>query len=381
MTGMVARSPDEEHRAATPLELFFDLVFVVAIAQASSILHHDLAEGHYYEALSNYGAIFFGIWWAWMNFTWFASAYDSDDVPYRIAVFVQMAGALILSAGGEGFIRGDLTLPVTGYIVMRLAMVFQWVRAGLSDRQRRKTAFTYAVGIAICQVGWTTLMFFPGILFPWGFVAMVIAELMVPLFAERFESTTWHAEHIAERYGLFTIIVLGESVLALSTGVQAAFVSQTFEAALLVPIAGGLLTILLMWWFYFDWPMHGLLRSLPFAFLWGYGHFLVFASAAAVGAGLAVLVDHQTGHSKISETAAAAVVAIPVAIYLVVLWLLHYPLKKGFRVSFIITPVAAGLTLLTILAGAWSPLLIGILFAAILTIKLNLRKRESVREA
>ena len=86
---MRARSPHEPHRAATPLELLFDLVFVVAIAQAASGLHHAISEAHALQGLFGYLMVFFAIWWAWMNFTWFASAYDSDDVPYRLAVFVQ----------------------------------------------------------------------------------------------------------------------------------------------------------------------------------------------------------------------------------------------------------------------------------------------------
>ena len=96
---MTARSPHEPHRASTPLELFFDLVFVVAIAQAASGLHHAIAEAHALQGLVGFLMVFFAIWWAWMNFTWFASAYDCDDVPYRVAVFVQITGALILAAG------------------------------------------------------------------------------------------------------------------------------------------------------------------------------------------------------------------------------------------------------------------------------------------
>jgi low temperature requirement protein LtrA len=104
---MRPRSPEEAHRAATPLELFFDLVFVVAVAQAGLALHHSLAEGHILEGIIGYTAVFFAIWWAWMNFTWFASAYDCNDVPYRVATFVQLAGALILAAGVPQAFEGD----------------------------------------------------------------------------------------------------------------------------------------------------------------------------------------------------------------------------------------------------------------------------------
>ena len=96
---MVARPTDEEHRSATVLELFFDLCFVVAVAQAASALHHLIAEDHVGDGVVGYATVFFAIWWAWMNFTWFASAYDSDDVVYRLTTLVQIAGALILAAG------------------------------------------------------------------------------------------------------------------------------------------------------------------------------------------------------------------------------------------------------------------------------------------
>ena len=81
------------------MELLFDLCFVVAVAQAGGRLHHALAENHVGQGVVGYGMVFFAIWWAWMNFTWFASAYDCDDVPYRLATLVQIAGALILAAG------------------------------------------------------------------------------------------------------------------------------------------------------------------------------------------------------------------------------------------------------------------------------------------
>ena len=96
---MRARDSDEQHRSATPLELFFDLCFVVAVAQAAGSLHHALVEDHLKQAALGYPMVFFAIWWAWMNFTWFSSAYDTDDVVYRLATLVQIAGVLILAAG------------------------------------------------------------------------------------------------------------------------------------------------------------------------------------------------------------------------------------------------------------------------------------------
>ena len=96
---MPPRDPGEEHRASTPLELLFDLCFVVAVGQASADLHHSLAAGHVWHGLAGYLSVFFAIWWAWMNFSWFASAYDRDDVLYRLLTLVQMAGVLVLATG------------------------------------------------------------------------------------------------------------------------------------------------------------------------------------------------------------------------------------------------------------------------------------------
>src|SRR4051812_46304676 len=99
LSPMRARPADEAHRVATPLELFFDLCFVVAVAQVGISLHHDVSAGHVLHGVESFGREFFAIWWAWMNFTWFASAYDTDDDVYRITTLVQIAGALVLAAG------------------------------------------------------------------------------------------------------------------------------------------------------------------------------------------------------------------------------------------------------------------------------------------
>jgi low temperature requirement protein LtrA len=127
---MSSRDPAEDHRVSTPLELFFDLTFAVAVAQAANGLQEGLADGHVRNVLVGYPLVFFAIWWAWMNFTWFASAYDTDDVAYRVSVLVQMTGILILAAGIPRALDGfHFGVMVLGYVVIRLAMVALWLRA------------------------------------------------------------------------------------------------------------------------------------------------------------------------------------------------------------------------------------------------------------
>jgi low temperature requirement protein LtrA len=321
---MVARPTDEEHRSATVLELFFDLCFVVAVAQAASALHHEVAAGHVGDGVVGYASVFFAIWWAWMNFTWFASAYDTDDVAYRVTTLVQIAGVLILAAGVPAAFEGDNFAAITvGYVVMRLAMVAQWLRAAGSDRPHRASSLRFAAGIAAVQVGWVLRLFLPEGPGYAGYLVLVVAELAVPIWAERAAPTTWHPRHIAERYGLFTLIVLGECVLASTVAIQTALDDDAALADLATTAAGGLLTVFGMWWLYFGREAHGLLTSLRAAYVWGYGHYLVFSSAAAVGAGLAVNVDHLTGDAAIGARASAAAYTVPVALFLLSVWALH----------------------------------------------------------
>jgi low temperature requirement protein LtrA len=159
---MRGREIHEQHRVSTPLELFFDLIFVVAIAFAGSQLHHAISANHALHGLISFMMVFLAIWWAWMGFTWFASSFDTDDIPYRIAIFVQMAGALIVAAGIPSAFEQNQFLTVTiGYVVMRIASVTQWFRAAAQSPRFRKTALRYAFGVLLAQLGWLFLLVLP----------------------------------------------------------------------------------------------------------------------------------------------------------------------------------------------------------------------------
>ncbi len=352
---MVARSPHEVHRAATPLELFFDLVFVVAIAKAAAGLHHAVAELHAVEGLIGYLMVFFAIWWAWMAFTWFASAYDCDDVPYRLLVFVQIAGALLLAAGITAMFETRMpnVAVVGGYVVMRIALVVQWLRVSASDLERRSTARRYAAGIVVLQTAWVGMLLIPQYWMA-GFLVLVALDVTLPIWAERASPTAWHPHHIAERYGLLTLIVLGESILSAHDAIQSALTAGAALSELVSIIIGGLLIVYSMWWVYFDRPVHDLLTNIQKAFFWGYGHYFVFASAAAVGAGLAVAVDAATHTAKIGRVGAGMAVAVPVATYLLCLWVLHD--RPDYRHTRAFGPIAAVLVLLTPFTGYGVPL-------------------------
>jgi low temperature requirement protein LtrA len=260
---MTARNTTEPHRVSSPLELLFDLTFVVAVAQLVVQLAHGIEDGHAAEAVGPFLMVFFAIWWAWMNFTWFASAYDTDDVPYRLLTMLQMGGVLVLAAGvPTAFAEQDFRAITLGYLIMRIGLVAQWVRAGFEHPESRATAWRYAAGVSLVQLGWLARLALPEDLGLVSFVLLVILDLAVPFWAERTAATSWHPHHISERYGLFTIILLGESVLAATIGVRQALAEGGVSAGLLLVSAAALVTLFALWWLYFlergrGWPATG----------------------------------------------------------------------------------------------------------------------------
>ncbi|MEV7415733.1 low temperature requirement protein A [Streptomyces sp. NPDC089919] len=374
---MTARSREESHRAATPLELFFDLCFVVAVAQAGKQLVHALVEAHPGTGITGYLFVFFGVWWAWMNFSWFASAYDVDDVPYRVATLVQIAGVLVYAAGvPRAFNANDWTVAVIGYVIMRLALTAQWLRAAHGEEgPARRAALKYAAGLVVCQLGWVALLAAPNDTKQWLFLALVVAELSVPLIAERGFQTAWHPHHIAERYGLFTIIVLGETISAATVAVQSALDEHEAVGELLPIAAGGLLIVFAAWWIYFAVPAHERLTSNREAIPWGYGHFVIFGSAAAIGAGIEVAIEHAVGKAHLSSLAAGAAVTMPTALFLLTVWLLHSRhFKRGLAQQAVLPATALGVLACTF-AGGNAVLAAGLVSAAAVAVGVYLSER------
>ena len=337
---LTGRDPREAHRSATPLELLYDLVFVVAFGQAANELAHYVAEDHVRTGIFGFCFAVFAISWAWISYSWFASAYDEDDWVCRLATMVQMVGVVILALGlpevFASFERGetlDNGVVVAGYIVMRVPMAFQWLRASRHDPARRPAHLTYFWTILVAQIGWTALVFLS---LPIGTTfaaasALYAIELLGPIVAQRRKGgTPWHPHHIAERYGLLVIITLGEGILGTVASLSAVVhgpAGWSIDAAL-VAVAGTGLTFG-MWWMYFTVPSGQVLElHQERAFFWGYGHIVIFGSLAGVGAGLHVAALYLEHHSQIGAVGTVLSVAAPLAVFVVMLYVLWTALMR-----------------------------------------------------
>jgi low temperature requirement protein LtrA len=324
---MVSRDPHEENRTATTLELLYDLTVVVAFSASAAQLAHLLAEGHVVAGLLTFGFAMFAVIWAWISYSWFMSAYDTDDWFVRIATLVQMLGVCILTIGIAPLAHGldtsghlDNKVMVGGYVVMRLAMVALWLRAAASDPARRRLALSYAGSLLVAQAGWVLMALLP---LSVGATSAVVAVLYVielsgPYLTERTKGgSPWHPHHIAERYGLLVIIALGEVILGTVEAVETLVGGSgwTLDAAVL--LAAGIALAFTLWWAYFTIPFGDILHaSRSGSFLWGYSHIFLFASVAAVGAGLHLVALTFAHESVLSSTAVITTVVVPLALFI-----------------------------------------------------------------
>ena len=325
MARMGGRDPHEQHRAATPLELFFDLTFVIAFGVAGSQFAHEIAEGHFGAGLLGFSFAMFAVIWAWINFTWFASAYDTDDWVFRVVTMVQLLGVLILAMGIEpmfhSLVEGDHVdnaVMVGGYVIMRLALVFQWLRAARQDPARRQTCRRYAAYLGVVQLGWIAVLVIEADILTTFLVAapLFILEMATPYAAERGMRTPWHAHHIAERYGLLAIIALGECLIGAIETLRAIVANHGWSVDAALVGFGGTALAFSMWWIYFILPAGPALHHQRHrSFFFGYGHMPTFAAIAATGAGLHVAAYYIDHEAHISAAVAVASIAVPVALF------------------------------------------------------------------
>jgi low temperature requirement protein LtrA len=332
---MSGRDIHEAHRVSTPLELLFDLTFATAFAIVGQQLSHSLSAGSVAAAFLSFSISTVAICWAWMSYSWFASAYDTDDWTFRSATMVQMVGVIVLALGVPQLFRSvteasppDLSTMVTGYIIMRAAMIFLWLRAAADDPIRRHALIAQALLVLVAQVLWTLLIFLQ--LAPEAAFGTVLGLGCVEVFGpvliyRRLGIPPWHAHHIAERYGLLVMIALGECVAGAVAMVNVyAHMAEWRFTPVLIATACVSLTFG-CWWLYFTTPFGEFLQNRrERAFGWSYVHLLIFPSIVAMGAGLQVAAQFVAKQSELTATTALAVTATSLGIYVSCVFLVNY---------------------------------------------------------
>jgi len=284
---------DEEggERHATWLELFFDLVFVVAIAQ----LADGLAEDPSVHGFLVFAGLFVAVWWAWVGYTFYADRFDTDDPPQRILMLAGMFTVAVLASVIPDAFHGETASFAIAYAGVRVIVVVLNARAWWHLPAARPLldvyipAFSASIGLFLVSAAVEPPYRY------WLWAVALATDLGTPLAsAERIRKVPIHGSHIPERVGLFTIIVFGESVLAVVVGTT--MVSWGLEsgaaAALGFGVAGAL------WWIYFDYVDSSIVkRTIAAGQTYLYAHLPLLIGLAALGAGvkLAIEATQETG--------------------------------------------------------------------------------------
>jgi low temperature requirement protein LtrA len=290
---------DGHERHASWLELFFDLIFVMVISQLARLLYDSTT----LEGFLRFAALFIPLWWSWVGYVFYASRFEVErDITYRFMMMAAMlfVGALAVNIRGAFASDSGARAFAISYIGVRIVLIALYGRAWWHVHLARMLATHYITGFAIGCAFWIASIFVgpPARYVLWGIGLLV--ELTTPLFSGRaIARTPYDPSHIPERFGLFTIIVLGEAILAAVTGLADShwIGRSTLEAAMGFGIAAA------VWWIYFDFVETCVVR------FWGrsgqvytYGHFTIAMSIVMMGVGTHHAILDSLSHDLPSST-------------------------------------------------------------------------------
>jgi low temperature requirement protein LtrA len=333
---------EDGERRATWLELFVDLVFVVAVAQLSNgLARHDTVHGFLVFA-----ALWVAVWWAWVGFTFYADRFDTDDFTQRILAFTLMfatAGlASTIPAAFDGSTRGF----AVGYAIVRTITMVMNARAWWHLRDARPLLNVYipafAVAIALFLV--STAAAAPGRYVLWG--AALVVDLGTPLlFSRRIEQIPIGGSHIPERVGLLTTIVFGETVLAVVVGTEHS--SWSFATGGIAAL--GFTIAATLWWIYYDYLDTSLVRGTVRAGqVYLYAHLPLLIGLTALGPAVKLAIGGEAGDRP------ARIAAVGVTAVLISLAVLHLATSRSGRDTDAWLRIGSGVAILAAgLAAPW----------------------------
>jgi low temperature requirement protein LtrA len=342
---------DEGERHASWLELFFDVVFVVAIAQ----LAHELALDHSLRGFAVFAALFLPVFIAWQGFTIYADRFDTDDAVFRLTIFAAMLAIAALAVQIPDVAHGASTGFVIAYAVLRSLMVALYLRSYRHVPAARPLIARYAAGYSLGIGLWLVSLAFPA---PWRYVLWGIAlawEYSLPVRFRRFHAAIpVSTSHIPERFALFTIIVFGETIVAVALGTDQS--DWAFEAA--VAGAFGFVVSALLWWIYFGTGAGmEMLPTVRAILVFTHVHIPVLAALTVVSAGVAMGIE-QAGHDHLDAGARWALCGGAV-VYLACLTVAQRALVRGVPPRKVIARMStiAALVLLAAIGAELGPAL------------------------
>ena len=280
----------EGERHASWLELFFDLVLVVAIAQLAHLfVHHPDWHG---AALA--GGLFLAVFLAWQGFSFYADRFDTDDLPFRIATFAQMLALLALAVQIRDVAEGSYAGFAIAFAILRAILVALYARAYRDVPQARPLIRRYGSVYAFSVVLWLVSVVLPA---PWSFglwaVAIVLDLSMPPLNTRLHRAIPVDPAHVPERFGLFTLIVLGELVVTVGSGTMEA----TWSPGVVAVAVAGFGIAACLWWLYFErLTGQGLRHAAVPIVTFAYAHLPLLAALMYVASGVSLLVRADAGH-------------------------------------------------------------------------------------
>jgi low temperature requirement protein LtrA len=279
---------DDGNRHASYLELFFDLVFVVAIAQLS----HELVLDHSLHGFAVFAALYLPVFIAWQGFTIYADRFDTDDLVFRLGILAGMLAILGLAVQIPEAAHGSSTGFVVAYVVLRSLMIAMYARAYVHVPEARPLIVGYAGGYSLGVALWIVSLALdaPERYVLWG-IALAWEYALPWLVYPRHGSIPVHGSHMPERFALFTIVVLGESVLAVALGVA----GRDWAASAAAIAVLGFVAAAAVWWMYFGHGLELTIEREPRNVLvFAYAHIPLLAALTAVGAGIALAIEQSS---------------------------------------------------------------------------------------
>jgi low temperature requirement protein LtrA len=231
-----------ERETVTPLELFFDLVFVLALTQCTALM----ADTPTWEGLAK-GMLVLGVlWWSWVGYSWLTSVVDPEEGAVRIVMFAAMAGLLVAALCVPDVFDDTALLFACAYGIVRAAHIALFLVASRDDAALRQSVWGLAIGTAV-GVGTLVGASFADGTFQGALWALALALDMLGPIVFGQEGWKLRPAHFAERHGLIIIIALGESIVAIGVGA-----SERVDAGIVAASVLGIVVAAALWWLYFD---------------------------------------------------------------------------------------------------------------------------------